>query len=332
MRWSILFLYIVPLLGQSPPLAPSEPPVLRTDVGLVLAPVSITDKKGNFIDGLTVDDFQLTDNGRPQQIRLDTSDTVIAPISLVVLIQSAGISAPQLARIAQVGGMIKPIVAGERGRAAVITYDREVRVATDFTTETTAIRGAFERIPSLSIRTARMLDATAQGIEMLEKRPSDNRRIMLILGESRDRGSKAKLSDVAERAQRAGVAIYFATYSVQASTFVSSPSTAPPMPGGADYIAGINELVRLGKQNAANVLADSTGGRHMSFLTVDKLEDVITRTGAEIHSQYLLSFTPSSNKGGYHQLQVAVPKYPQAVIRVRPGYWAANADEHTTSK
>ena len=105
---------------------------IRANVPLVLAPVTVTDKKGNFIDGLTVDDFRLTDDGVPQKIRMDTSDTVLAPVSLVVLIQASGISAPALARIERVGGMIKPLVIGERGQAAVIEFDDEIRVCAGF--------------------------------------------------------------------------------------------------------------------------------------------------------------------------------------------------------
>ena len=49
---------------------------IRSDVPLVLAPVTVTDKKGNSIDGLTADDFRLTDDNVARKIRVDTSDTV----------------------------------------------------------------------------------------------------------------------------------------------------------------------------------------------------------------------------------------------------------------
>ena len=298
--------------------------MISADAQLVLVPVTITDKRGNFIDGLTVDDFRLTDDSVKQKLRLDTSDTIVAPVSLVVAIQSSGIAAPELARIAQVGGMIKPIVAGDRGHVAVITFDREVRVAQDFTTETNLIRNAFQHVRSVGLRSARMLDAVEEGIHQLEMRPADNRRVLLILSESRDRGSNAKLEAVIEHAQRTGVLIFAGTYSVQAATFASRPTDAQPMPGGPDYIAGINEIVRLGQKNAAVAFTNATGGRHFSFLKVGALEDAISRTGQEIHSQYLLSFVPTSSKNsGFHPIKVAVPAYPDALIRARTGYFPA---------
>jgi len=311
---------LVPLLAQEP-----DNSTIRANVPLVLAPVTVTDKKGNFIDGLSVDDFRLTDDGVAQKIRMDTSDTVLAPVSLMVLIQASGISAPVLARIERVGGLIKPLVIGQRGQAAVIEFDDEIRVRTDFTPDSDLISAAFQKTRSRSIHTARLIDAVAEGVKMLDTRSPNNRRVMLILSESRDRGSKSKLSDVIEQAQRAGVAVYAATYSVQGSTFLSSPSTSPSMPGGdgnLDILGGALELARIGKANVADALARASGGRHLSFLTLESLESVISRAGEEIHSQYLLSFTPTpSTKDGFHQIQVAIPSHPDAVIRVRLGYW-----------
>ena len=311
---------LFPLLAQEP-----DNSTIRANVPLVLAPVTVTDKKGNFIDGLSVDDFRLTDDGVAQKIRMDTSDTVLAPVSLMVLIQASGISAPALARIERVGGLIKPLVIGQRGQAAVIEFDDEIRVRTEFTADADLIGAAFQRTRSRSIRTARLIDAVAEGVKMLDTRSPNNRRVMLILSESRDRGSKTKLTDAIEQAQRAGVAVYAATYSVQGSTFLSSPSTSPSMPGGdgnLDILGGALELARIGKANVADALARTTGGRHLSFLTLESLENVISRAGEEIHSQYLLSFTPTpSGKDGFHQIQVAIPSHPDAVVRVRLGYW-----------
>ena len=190
-RSSCVFLAAIllfPLRAQEP----ESSTTIRANVPLVLAPVTVTDKKGNFIDGLKAEDFRLTDEGVPQQIRMDTSDTVQAPVSLMVLIQASGISAPVLARTQQVGGMIKPLVVGDRGQAAVIEFDDEIRVRTDFTADSSVIRTAFEGTRSRSIRTARLIDAVVEGVKMLDTRPPNNRRVMLILSESRDRGSKSQ--------------------------------------------------------------------------------------------------------------------------------------------
>jgi VWFA-related protein len=295
---------------------------LKTNVHLVLVPTTVTDKKGMLIDGLHEDDFVVTDDSVRQKIHMDTSDTVLSPVSLVVLVQSSGISAPALARIRLVGAMIQPVVIGERGQAAVIAYDTEVQTYQEFTSDGGKIRAAFENIIPRTIRQAKMIDAVLEGMKMLATRPENYRRIMMVMGESRDRGSKHKLAEAVEMAQRAGVVIYSITYSAQGEAWSSSSENAPPVPGDADYIGAIGELVRLGKTNDADAFAKATGGRHLAFLKLGSLEAVVSRAGEEIHSQYLLSFPPQESKNsGLHHIEVHIAKFPDAVVRARPGYW-----------
>ncbi|HLH43302.1 MAG TPA: VWA domain-containing protein [Bryobacteraceae bacterium] len=302
----------------------AQEPVIRTNVPLVLVPVTVTDAKGKPVDGLQQDDFILYDDGAEQkQVRLDTSDTVLAPVAMVVAIQSSGISEPALARIRRAGSLIQPLVAGERGEAAVLTYDDEVRTLQQFTRDSAFITGAFEVVEPRTIKRAKLVDAVIEGVHLLETRPENYRRILLILGESRDRGSKAKLDKAVEAAQRAGVALYPVTYSAQKIAWASKPSDAPALPEAPDYAGAVVELARLTKANAADVFARATGGRHLSFTTLDGLEGAISRLGEEVHSQYLLSFAPAESRNkGYHRIAVSVKSRRDVVVRSRPGYWA----------
>ncbi|HEV2200863.1 MAG TPA: VWA domain-containing protein [Bryobacteraceae bacterium] len=317
-RLSFAFAICFSLLAQQEP----EPPTLQANVPLVLAPATVTDRKGSLIDGLTVHDFVLTDGGKPRKIRMDTSDTVLAPVSMILLIQSSGISTPELSKIHSIGPMIKPLITGDRGQAAVVSYDREIQTRQEFTSDSGKIQLAIEQISPYSVKTARLIDAVLQGVNLLATRPENYRRVMLILGESRDRGSKATLASAIEKVQRAGVIVYFGTYSAQASAFTVKPEDDPSMPSDGNYIAAITELARLGKKNAADALAQSSGGRHLSFTRYSALEQVISRTGEELHGQYLLSFVPADDAGNsFRRIEVKIPSRPDAMIRVRPGYW-----------
>ena len=301
----------------------AQEPTIRTNVPLVLVPVTVTDSKGKSIDGLEQEDFRLEDDGVAQKdVRMDTSDTVLAPVALAVAIQSSGISQAALEKIHRVGGMIQPLVAGERGQAAVLAFDAEVRVLQEFTHDSDEINGAFEIVQPRTIKSARLIDAVLEGVRLLETRPQNYRRILLTLSESRDRGSKAKLDKAVEAAQRAGVALYPITYSAQKTAWTARPADAPPLPGGPDYAGAIVELSRLATPNAADILAKATGGRHLSFTRLQGLEEAITRLGQEVHSQYLLSFSPAESKNkGYHRIRVEVRSRPDAIVRARPGYW-----------
>ena len=183
-------------------------PTIQTNVPLVLVPVTVADRKGALVDGLTVDDFILSDEGVRQKIHLDTSDTVLAPVSLVLAIQCSDISSTALAKINRVGGMIQPLIAGARGSAAVIAFDDEIRVIQEFTSDSTKIRSAVEQIHGRSMTVGRMLDAVAESATMLGAEPRNRRRILIVIGEARDRGSKTKLEQAIEQVERAGVVVY----------------------------------------------------------------------------------------------------------------------------
>src|SRR5260221_11634629 len=103
------------------------------------------------------------------------------------------------------------------------------------------------------------MDAVRQGVHVLEPGRENYRRILVILGESRDRGSKGKLDKAVEAAQRASVALYPITYSAQKTAWIAKPSDAPPLPEGPDYIGALAELGRMTTTNAADVFAKSTG-------------------------------------------------------------------------
>src|SRR5689334_3012646 len=94
---------------------------------LVMAPVMVTDAKGASVAGLEDADFLLLDNGRAQKIIVDSIDTGVAPISLVIAVQSSGISAAVIDKVRKVASMIQPLVTGERGSTAVVSFDQRVK-------------------------------------------------------------------------------------------------------------------------------------------------------------------------------------------------------------
>jgi hypothetical protein len=123
--------------------------------------------------------------------------------------------------------------------------------------------------------------------------------------------------------ERQSVTVYSLVYSAYVTPFTTKGSDMPPPDGGTDLTAIFTEPARLGKKNAALELAEYSGGRKLSFATLRGLEQDLGRTGEELHSQYLLTYTPSSRKPGFHTIAVKLKDRPDAMIRARPGYWAA---------
>jgi hypothetical protein len=90
-----------------------------------------------------------------------------------------------------------------------------------------------------------------------------------------------------------------------------------------DLIGPLNDLFRLKKQKTVAILAAATGGAEFSFARLQGLEGAIGKLGEELHSQYVLSFTPPPETRGYRQLEVRLAKAGGYSVRARSAYWAS---------
>ena len=346
MKWSIR---IIAICVWAESLASQEN---RFEAGtrLVLVPVAVTDAKGKLVDGLTAADFVLLAGGRPQTVVVDTIATGVPPVALIVAVQSSGISVAALEKVRKTASMLQPLVAGERGCVGLVAFHERVRWLQDCTSDQNKLAAAFSQLRPGLPKKARMLDAAREAIARLETLPNA-RRILLLISETRDRGSEADLNSVAIAAQAASVTIYTISYSAFAIAWTSNSSgTAAPRetkrdsrPGEqhgtvddavptrikpalpnadsrVDLLSAIGELKRLHQANDAHILAEFTGGATLPFLRQRGLEDAIQKLGLELHTQYMLSFTPENATPGFSPLQVTM-RTPTLTVRARGGYW-----------
>jgi VWFA-related protein len=322
----------------------------KSSVPLVVAPTTVTDSKGRYVDGLTAEDLILYDNNVPEAIQMDWMPL---PISLVVAVQTSANSGPVIDKLGRIGLLLAQLLAADAGETAMISFSDDVKVHQEFTANPDLVTHSL-RMLRIEGSNAHVLDALRQALLMLEQRPHDRgdpgrRRIILMIGEKRDRSSESKLPEIMERVQRLNATVYWLTYSPFLEPFTAKAKTkedlkpeaerikkpacpwcpgpddrpAPydPGPGGPFYALG--ELIRLHQPDLSDVFTKTTGGRTLSFLKKNALEQAIQLVGAEVHRQYLLSFEP---KGGgpaqYHAIRVEVKNRPELQVRTRAGYWA----------
>lgn len=299
----------------------AQEPRLSTTARLVIAPATVVDRTGRYVDGLTQRDFVLYDNGERRAIDVDVAFT---PISLVIAVQTSVLAREAVNRVHRIGSMIEPLVIGERGEAAVVAFDDDITTVQGFTSDPDRLSKAFQ-----SLRTggdaSRMVDATIESVKMLGTRPPRRRRVLILISEPKDRSSKARLEDAVALAQEQNVMVYPLTYSAFLSGFTGKAGEPPPgADAGFNLIAVFREIGRLAKTNAGDALAKYTGGSHLSFLKQRSLERAISRIGEELHAQYFLAFqAPAADDGRFHSIDVTVPARPDVAVRARPGYWLA---------
>ncbi len=296
---------------------PAPPqPTFRATAPLVIVPVTVLDASGRPVDGLEPADFELLDNGKPR--RFDTEERV-QPIALVIVVQASLNAAAVLKRINRIGSLIEPLLIGRRGTAAVLRFANDPELVHPFTNDPSRLTQALAGIrPRGSQR--RQLDAVAEALRLLKDR-RDHRRVILLVSERRDLGSRQPLDEIASAAQRDNVAIYSLTFSPMLGELTAKPGHAAP-PSGMDLSALFKLLKQMGQQDATAVLANSTGGRSLGFLKQETLEESITAIGEELHSQYLLSFVPeASDAGRFHALTVRMRRRTGVLVRARLAYW-----------
>ncbi|MBL8211332.1 MAG: VWA domain-containing protein [Bryobacterales bacterium] len=335
---------LLALLFPLIPVLSAQPAPFATQSRLVLVPVTVADTKGRSIDGLEADAFTLYDNGQRRDVTVDTIGTGVAPLALVVAVQAAGISQPVLDKVGKIGAMIQPLLSGERGCAALLAFAEDLRWLSECTRDANQITRAFQNIAPGAPKTARLLDAVSAAADRLRSLPN-RRRVLLLISESRDRGSESELQPVIQDLLAEGISVYAANYSAFKTAFTTrtpkeqkpvppdprrpppgndleSRNGAPPGMGApVDILGGFGELFRLGSVNTTEALTKATGGAVYSFARLKGLEEAIQKLAAEVHSQYLLSFAPPSDpQPGFHSLRVDV-KAAAAIVRARPGYW-----------
>ncbi len=326
--------------------------VFRATVKIVAAPAVVTDRSGNYVNGLQPGDFRLLDNEKPQNIHVDIS---YVPISLVMAVQANSSMEPVLPEIRRIGSLFKGEITGDQGEVAVLAFDHRIQVLQDFTSDTDKIEQSLNKLKAGS-SSSRMIDAVITASRMLSKRPQNHRKVLLLISETRDHGSEAKIPEALTRLQFDNVSVYCVNVNRLVTTVLAKQPPPPPdqVPPAARTMAanapalpsyaeqtygnpmnsasfiplftGIFKAVKsVFVENPVEVVTKWTGGEDISFLRERDLERAIGSIGEELHAEYLISYAPNNkDEGGYHEIKVEVVNHPDVKVRTRPGYWIAS--------
>lgn len=323
---------------------------IRQRVDEVIAPTTVVDADGVYVTGLKPIQFRLYDNDKLQSIKVDE---VIQPISMVVAVQADAKVEGVLPKVQKLGTMLQAMVAGDGGEVAVVAFDHRIQKLQDFTSDPDRITEALKKMKPGSSQSA-LTDAVHEAARMLEKRPKERRRVLLLIAESLDKGSEGRVREALTRLEFANVIVYALNISRAYAEFTSKPALPRPdpiPPGGRHVPAGavntptttaqmtgapgygINfapmlvEIFRGVKgvfvDNPIEVYTQYTGGKEIGFVSQTDLERAVQAIGREIHNQYIITYNPNNkNEGGLHNIRVEVTR-PGLEVRTRKSYWMA---------
>jgi VWFA-related protein len=322
---------------------------VRSD--LVFLPTRVQTKKGETVYGLRADQFVVEDNGVRQVVTID-EDPESTGLSLVVVVQCSRSAEDEMKKLKGLGTMIESIVGGAPHEVAVMAYGADHYILGDFSRRNVDTEIALTKLRDCSSRFNATVDAVDFAMKMLNRSRYHYRRAILLIGETRDHGSKAKLDEVVAELGTTDTVIYSVAFSPAKNGMAESmrhslddyKTEPPPPPTGRkpppleDDKPGMVEIERPPKMNwppqlllivnalkvnAASEIASLSGGEYTNFTTQKGFEASLQRIANQIHNYYLLSFKPTADSGsGIHTLRVRVPDYPGGVIQTRKNYWA----------
>ena len=156
-------------------------------------------------------------------------------------------------------------------------------------------------------------------IGLLQDQPPTFRRIILLLSQAKDDGSKAYAEDVLRGLAESGTTIYSLTFSSEKARLRSH--IAKPTHGKRADQASSDNLKAM-RENTAAAIARLSGGQHVGFHDEQELESELSTLAYEIHNGYTLSFYPSSHEAGFHIIKVqVVNQLAPFEVTARTGYW-----------
>jgi len=267
----------------------------------------------------------------------------------VIAIQCTNRVESILPQIKKLGSLVQSVI-GTQGEAAVVAFDGRIRVMQDFTTDPDKIKVGIEKI-NAGTSGSRMIDAVDRGVYMLRRRPPTNRRIVLLVSETRDEGSEMRLREALIDANLTNVLVYtvdITQFAVRLTekqpdpgptrrdpAAMNAPMGIPNTPTTADvnygmgnraqFVPVLKEIYTDAKaifvKDPAKQFTQQTGGEQFYFIRQKGLEEAVQRVSQEIHSQYLISYRPSNaEEGGYHTISVSIDR-SDLRCKTRPGYW-----------
>ncbi|HEY2459928.1 MAG TPA: VWA domain-containing protein [Candidatus Acidoferrum sp.] len=305
--WILAAAMAVPALPQEPP---AQSGTIKSQVNLVNLFVTVRDKNKRIVGDLKKEDFKIFEDGQEQQIAFFSKE-VNLPITLAVLLDTSGSEQDMLGAVQDAGGRFLDRVLRKGDEALVMSFDTDVDLLADFTDDRKlldrGIRSARINapmgggiintgpIPSSNTRGTALYDAIY--LASTEKLSSEaGRKAIVIVTDAEDTGSKVRLEEAIEAAQRTDTVVHILL-------------VADPRFGGNGGVA--------------HKITDETGGRTISVRSEKNLEDAFNQISEELRSQYTLGYYPANttHDGKFRKIKIDMSNHDLKIL-ARKGYYA----------
>jgi VWFA-related protein len=295
---------------------------LRSQTTIVLVPTLVKDQRGGIVYGLHSSDFIVEDDGTAQEARLDEAPEGQA-ISLVVAIQRGRRANYEFPRIQGLKSMLEPLFSLGTARVAVVEFDSQVDLTRNFTRDASLVAADLTNLQA-GDGGAVILDAVNYSVNLLKQEPEGRLRILLLISETRDHGSKVKIEDAVASIGQSNAVMYAQAFSPALSNILDTArgTNKNEEHQGVDFLDLAYRTAQAMRKNVPSTIASMTGGEYELFATRKKFEVRMNDFTNHLHSRYLLSFAPKSPHPGLHQIRVRLKNGDKGTVLARTSYWA----------
>ncbi len=278
--------------------AAQQQPLFRSGTRLVDLYVTVTDREGRLVPNLTREDFAILDDEEPTEIVL--FENSVRPITAVVMLDtSASMDLNRDRLMAGAEQFLLRLLPADRARVGAFNDKVEISPP-EFISDRDAL---ISELSNLDFGNAtRVYDAAYTSLDALTG--VDGRRVILLFTDGDDTDSDVGGGDVLDRAVAEEVMIYSIGFE-------------------SNYFNGIRYVTTRPDRNLRR-FAEETGGGYFELTEAADLGPTFTRVARELHSQYVLGFTPRTD-GQLHEIEVLLTQRGLRA-RARRSYLAPSND------
>ena len=340
---------------QQPAASPSPDAQFSTDVKVVTVLATVHDKQGKIISDLTKDDFDLSDEGRPQTIRYFSRETDL-PLTLGLLVDTSLSQRLVLNEERDASRrFVEKVLREDRDQTFLIHFDHDTELLQDLTSSRAKLERALDQVEIAQEDRPQMRRGGGGGYpgggypgggggyprgggrragttlydaiylasnELMRKR--QGRKALILLTDGVDNGSKTSLPEAIESAQRSDTLVY-------SIWFTGEEQTQQPFGGfgggGRGRHGGGYPRQQEQRPDGKKVLEKISGDTGGGFFAVSKklsIDQIYDRIEEELRNQYSLGFSPEkADSAGFRKITLTV-KQKGLVVQTREGYYSGS--------
>jgi hypothetical protein len=244
-------------------------------------------------------------------------------VALVVAVEEGGVSALEFDKLAKLGPLLDLFLSDGQSNAALVGFDSAPHLIHDFTHSSADLADSLQHLEQGDGGDA-ILDTASYAVDLLEDQPKQFRRVLLLVSEERDHGSKhTRPEDLAKKIGRSDVLVLSISFSPSKAEFMHDVKDS----GDERIMNPISTLlmiVQAFKKNVSKEIARMSGGEYTTFTGDKGFEQRVVDAAKHARNRYLITFSPSDPTPGLHTIHVQTAQDYGARVVARANYWLGN--------